>query len=949
MRSPVRPALLLPVFFASGLAGLVYEVVWTRFLSLLLGNTAHAQAVVLATFMGGLAVGYAWLGGLADRIAAGPDPARRLVRLYALLEAGIGLYGLLFPSLMKLASAGFLSAARELGMGSPALLPLSLVVAALALAIPSVLMGGTLPVLVAWAAGRPNEAGQVVSRFYAVNSAGGVVGAIVTGFFFIESLGQRGTIYFAAGLNLLLAAVSVLIAARATLTIEQSESESNAAAGGEPDSFDSPDSYNAPRFFPAAAACLCGLAALLLEVVWIRLFTLIYGSSTQSFTVIVAAFITGITLGAAWARRRLANQARPIRLIAIAAGTSAALVLLSQPAYTFLPWLFGHFRMSFAEKNAFYSFQAIKFAISFAMMVVPTVASGLLLPVAAHLGSRTPGHTGREVGRVFAWNTAGSVLGAALTGTLVIPALTLRGSLVFGAVLYLVIGLIAAGIEARRNIPVPGARGILFALAAFTIVLPLYEWAAGWNPVLLNVGEFRRRTPVPAYSRWKELQEFAKLLYYKEGPTTTVAVQELPDGNRFLKVNGKTDASSRDDILTQIGIGVLGPLYAEQLQHAMVIGFGSGATANTLLKFGLEVDVAEIEPAVLGAADLFKEINDDCLRDPHLHAHIADARTFLQSTDRAWDVIISEPSNPWVAGVGSLFTKEFFETARDRLAPGGAFVQWFHVYDMDDDMVRLILRTLGSVFPEVSVWEFESDVALVARSRPVGDEQTFLNFIEARFEVPEVRRYLMRFGVYDLFSFLSLQLAGEPGFRALLDEGPLHVDDRPLLEYRAPRAQFNRSASSLLVRHDERGHRTDLLAMRWAKTRRLTLDNMVDFTLLQSEQKYTSDAYRYLFLQPVLDGCKEPATLGRLALNYEGTHAPTQADRALAALARIEPSGARYLGLSAQLRIGRLGLEAASKDSQVLEWLGKCVKAPGGDRFRERCKKSVEELGVSVD
>ena len=818
----------------------------------------------------------------------------------------------------------------------------------------------------AWAS-RRGSVGEEVSRLYALNSAGAVVGGALAGFYLIETLGQRHTVYAAAAGNLGLAAAAFLLSRWSSASDGKAGDPATAAVVAE---------TSREAWLPVLCAFAAGAAALLLEVVWIRLFALIFGSATQSFTVIVCAFITGITIGAAWAERLLrpfaasqpdaalqpesaamqqnaalqpkpaASQQRLLRGL-FAAGLGAALfTAIAQAAYVLLPWMLARLRMHYGAEHAFLRFSGARFSLCLLVMAVPTVLSGLLLPFCAELASARRG-AGDAVGRVFSANAAGAVLGAALAGTVLVPHLSLRGTLLCAEVLYLAIGLAGAarGFSGR-------GRSAVLGLAALATLATLAASHRSWDLRALDAGEFRRSAPVGSYAAWAAEQRRAELTFHEEGSTSTVSVLTLPDGKRYLKVNGKTDASNWGDVLTAAGSPAVGVLAAEHPRHALVVGFGSGVTADALLKFGLDVDVVEIEPAVLHAAPLFTDVNDGCLE--RVRVHVADARTFLQVAEKKWDVIVNEPSNPWVAGVSSLFTREFFQAVSARLDDGGSFVQWFHLYDMDDDTVRLILRTLASVFPEVSVWHFENDIALLARKRPMARD---LGTLQERFGAPAVRSYFNKLGVYDLFSLLSLQLASEEGVRKLLagDAGPLHEDDLPRLEYHAPRAQFDRSYSFWLTAHDERvallrsPAASDLLIADVLRARPPTLSEMIDFTLVQSAQPWSPERFRLLYFERVLASCREPWTLGRLVLSFERAKREREAERALAALETLEPSSARTMFLRVELRLRRLGPEQAARDPLVAGLLASCGRAPESDPYRKSCRALAQSLKLPLE
>ncbi|MBI5239724.1 MAG: fused MFS/spermidine synthase [Elusimicrobia bacterium] len=778
---------LFGLFFISGLCGLVYEVLWVRQLALVLGHTAAAQGLVLAVFMAGLGLGGLLLGRLADRVSSP-------LRLFGLLELGVGLLGLASPALLDGLSGLYLDLARR-GL-SPALswgLQAGLCAAVL---LPSAaLMGGSLPALARHLTRAPGRTQAAVSSCYAVNSAGAAVGALLAGLWLVPAFGLTWPVFGAAGLNLLVGAAALWIArdARPAATPE-----------GSPVSVSPKDDLSSVQLRVLyAAAFFSGAAALAYEVAWTRLLAVSLGSSVYAFSLMLAAFIAGISLGGALARRPVPGGLGPLAGMGLAQAGVALAVILTLPLYERLPYL--HYLaagMLRRTDGAFLVYQGFQLAVCFLLMLVPTVFMGMSLPWAAAAAARRLSRMGTQVGGVFGLNSLGSVLGAAAAGLVLLPVLGLE-RLILACVL---VNLALAAAVGWTLLARPVQRGALLAGCAAAALWAAFGTARGWDRLLLSAGEFRGRLSYDArgFPAYRERFRKQTLLFCRDDGDATVTVVKDGDST-VLKTNGKSDASTGDDLPTEILSAQLPLILRPGAREVLVVGLGSGITAGSVLTHPVaRLDLVEISRGVVEAERFFREHNGRPRDDPRLALHVEDAKTFLQLSPRRYDLIVSEPSNPWIAGVGNLFSVDYYREARARLAPGGLMVQWFHLYEMDDDTLRLLLRTFCSQFAQVTLWEIppsKTDILLIGSDAPLPRD---FGAMESEFGRPAVAKDLSRLGISRLTTLLALQSASGRTVRELAGSGRVNEDQFPLLEYAAPKALFRMGASDLVLARDER-------------------------------------------------------------------------------------------------------------------------------------------------
>ncbi len=770
---------ILPVavacFFLSGVAGLLYEVVWTRLLGLVFGHTVHAITTVLAAYMGGLALGSVLIGRRADRLA-------RPLRLYGILEAAIGLYCLATPLLFHAADRVYLWAFQGLQPSPAGSTVLHLLLSAALLLPPTTLMGATLPVLSRAVVGSEGVAASQVGTLYAVNTWGAVLGTALTGFSLIPALGLRTTIWTGAALNLLVAAMALLLAPAARSAGPAGQEE--APSIGE----------RALPWLPPGrvvialvAIGISGGASMAYQIAWTRALSLVLGSSTYAFTAMLTTFLVGLALGALIVsrvmRRRAIDGLAAFALVEIAAALAVVLML---PALGGLPHavvsVLGWAGVSHA------SMVGTQFGLSFAVMIVPTLLIGATFPLLLAGLSRDRQQLGRDVGLVYGANTVGTILGSILAGFVLIRAIGIQNTILAAAAANL-----AAGLVVLATAPATGRRqralGIAAALGFVVLALTVPRWDRGimTTGAAVYAGIFVQGTG----DGLRELSEKRELLFYDEGISTTVSVARDPGGTA-LTVNGKVDASNDADMPTQLLLGHLGPLLHPEARRVLVIGFASGVTAGALAQHPLEaIDVAELEPAMREASRFFARENRNVLADPRVRLREGDGRSILATAAQPYDLIVSEPSNPWIAGVASLFTLEFYRAARERLAPRGVMVQWLQNYSMYSRDMQMVVRTFQEVFPHVSVWAATpNDFLLVATPEPLRLDAAH---VEARVAAsPGTREDFDRFGWHReglVFRFFM----GEEDARRYAAGAPLNTDDRPLLEFSAPLALYSSS------------------------------------------------------------------------------------------------------------------------------------------------------------
>jgi spermidine synthase len=760
-----RRALLLAAFFLSGLAALVFELVWTRLLLLSIGTTATAVGVVLAAFMGGMGVGSALAG---RRWISRFDP----VVAFATLEGFVGVYALMSPPILR-AIAGVSRPGIQFLLALGALLPATIA------------MGASLPILVR-AFTRSDEPPAVgIGRLYAANTAGAVLGPLLAVFWFFPSVGLSATLWVGASLDFLVCG-SLLLGKRRLAFGRIAPVDSEAAPATVP-------------VLLLATVGLSGASAMVYEVAWSRTLSMVYGSSVYGVSIMLATFLFGIALGSGATARllRRRREGSPVSRLAKALMLSAIFAFVSLLVARSLPFLFLNFYSSFegSEGTLFFS----QFVIAALLMLPCTMALGATLPLAVD-ALPSSSDLGGQVARLYSANLAGSALGALSASVLLLASLGIEFSIRAAALAVLAMAVVLLARSPKFSV----ASGAVAGSAILLIV----ALDPGSQRVLKSFGIY---SGARAYARLevgklRELVAAHQLLFYRDGPTASVAVQQI-DRFRLLKINGKTDASNGPgDLQTQLLIGHL-PFLAVDAKRVAVVGWGSGMTVGAVLKHPVDrVEAFEIEPAVIEASRFFEPDNGKPMDDPRLELVLGDARRELRRGEGRYDLIINEPSNPWLTGVANLFTLDFFELAASRLTEDGVLCQWFHLYGMSEDSTRSLIATFRSVFPHVVAFK-DRDLILIGSRKPVSISVERLTRL---YQSKEVGESLARAGLkYPSDILVSMRLDSR-GVEAFAREAPLNTDDNMRLELRAPRTLYRDDVDAIL--EAMRMHRPDIVS-----------------------------------------------------------------------------------------------------------------------------------------
>jgi spermidine synthase len=779
MRRSDRNALFF-LFALSGFAGLIYESIWTHYLKLFLGHAAYAQALVLAIFMGGMAIG-SWIA------SARSGRWRNLLRAYALTEGIIGVFALVFHEVFRGATALAFDAVLPRLAGTPWAIVAFKWTLASALILPQcVLLGMTFPLMTAGVLRAYREQpGRSLAMLYFTNSIGAAIGVLVSGFVLVRFVGLPGTVRIAGLLNI---AVAAIVWRRFGRAAGDGAAPAEAGAG-------------ALRLDRTLAAYLLvsfvtGASSFVYEIAWIRMLSLVLGSSTHAFEVMLSAFILGLALGGLFIQRRIDGMASAPRTLAIVQVAMGLLALATLPLYgsTFgaMRWLLAVLPRT---DGGYTLFNLASNGIALAVMLPATFCAGMTLPLITFQLLRL-GRGEGAIGAVYASNTVGAIVAVFLATHLGMPLLGLKGLLTAGAALDLALGVAiawaAAGAFRTRRWPAALSAASVGAVALTLVAVQL-------DTRLMASGVYRLGKLLdPAINR---------VVLHRDGKTASVDLVATDPGYISIITNGKSDASAAMrpgltptlDEPTMILAAVVPMALHPEARTAAAIGFGSGMTTHTLLSNPrlASVDTIEIEEEMPKAARAFRPLNELAYVDPRSHIHLDDAKTFFSTHDRRYDLIVSEPSNPWVSGVAGLFSEEFYQLARRHLNEGGLFVQWIQLYEIDVELLSSVLKALGDNFSDYAVYAAnDNDAIVVARNGPLGDPSPEI------LRLPGLASSLQRTRVAGVQDIEVRKIGTRKAWEGLVRSYAIapNSDYAPVLDQNAARTRFlQASAAPLLV------------------------------------------------------------------------------------------------------------------------------------------------------
>lgn len=923
-------------FFLSGATGLVYQVVWLRILGLIVGHTVYAITAVLAAFMAGLALGSFIFARQSGRI-------RRLVAAYGWLEIGIGIYCGLIPVLLWLGSFVYLYVHRALGLSYGAFSVVQFLVVFLLLLVPTTLMGGTLPVLSQALVTGQADLARKVGLLYAINTFGAVAGVALAGYFLLPALGNHVTIAIAAVVNVAVGTLALVYSRRRQAGERAAAQEPPPPRRGSASRARASDQAPAPAPAPAishlsiwltvTALGVSGAVSMIYEVTWTRALTLVIGSSTYAFTAMLLAFLVGIAGGSAlfsWFRGARGGSPSAFAVLqgALAITVTLTLVLFGQFPALFLTVLRG----SGGEPALV---QLTQIVISALALLPTTLLIGATFPCAVAVAAREPGRVGRDVGNIYAVNTVGAIAGTVLVGFGLIPVFGVHASIKIGIIVNLLLTA-ALFLAPPRAALAWGVGAVAVVVGVVVALIPAWDQRvmvsgpAVYAPIYLEEADT---------AGLGEVLRKPQLVFYRDGISATVAVEKQGE-DLALRINGKADASTgRADMSTQLLLAHLPLLSHPDPKDVLVIGLGSGITAGAAARHPVDrIDVVEIEPAVVEASRLFAQAHGNVLDNPRVRTVVADGRNFLLTTAHRYDVIIVQPSNPWISGLASLFSVEFFELARQRLKPGGTMVQWVQGYNLLPEDMQMVVRTFRSVFPATSLWHTgAASYLLLGRTDPAPLD---LLRIKARYEANAgVRDDLGRIEVTSWFGILGYFVLDADGVGRLAAGAALNTDDGLPLEFHAPRALYVETGG-LNLRRVRDVRRTDVPEVTALSRRELEqVEVRYGIALVYANRNLWEEALGQFRRAMELSPNYTPALLGA-SLAHIRLEQPREGLAMIQRVLQREPANAEALAQAG------VAYSALNEPAQAIGFLERAVAAePGNAGYRELLEQARARAG----
>jgi spermidine synthase len=753
----VTPALVM-IFVLSGASGLIYQISWVRLLSFTFGVTIYAISIVVAAFMGGLALGSVLGGRLADRV-------RRPILVYAGAELLVAGLGLLSPMALSWVQSAYVALSpRDAAEAALGIVALRFALAAAVLLIPTTLMGATLPLMVKGSLSMGRNIGGRVSWLYASNTTGAILGTVGAGFFLIGTIGIADTIRTAAVFNLAAAVASVLLgaAARPVNTADFARSEEEAAR--DVDASATAVGQVAPfaRKLVIATFAVQGFASLAYEIIWTRILALILDGSTYAFSIVLATVLLGIALGSALVGPLMGRKLPWLRIYALLQAGVAALAFLGIVVFARVIGLVDRLRGVEALAQFLNWNYGNMATIALIAILPPMLLLGASFPIAARIVVSGARNAGRDLGVLYAGNTAGAILGAWAAGFLLIPAFGTQVSIELLAAINAVLAIALILVSGRGRMPTAAfamAMIIVSVVLAFTFAPAMYQRVVA--------SKFRGHDVV----------------WVGEGKETSVAVvRNQANGYRYMYINGQGQASDEPGMVWFHRLLAHLPMTLHpNPQDVLIVGLGGGATAGALSQHGVRLDVVELSETVIEGASLFGEDNYHILEYPKLHLKIDDGRNHLLLTDKKYDVITADVNHPRNAGAALIYSEEYYRQAKAALKPGGIMSQWLEDNGDNPDndtQRRLMARTFSRVFPNVTLWVFGA--LMLGTDQPLDYRQETL---ESRWAGRNLGTILEGSGFDSPEAVRSLFAMTDPELRAWAGEGPVMTDNHPFVEY----------------------------------------------------------------------------------------------------------------------------------------------------------------------
>ena len=750
----IKPIVWL-IFIFSGASGLIYQVIWMRQLTLIFGSTVFATSTVLTAFMGGLALGSYYFGKKIDESTQSP------LRIYALLEAGIGAFCLVWPLILTVLGALYVLIHRNITSEFYTLSLIRFVLTFGVLLIPSTLMGGTLPVLTRFFVKRLEQLGTNIGILYALNTFGAVIGTVAAGFFLIEALGIRWTLGVGIAINFVVAAIAIVLARKALATEADEPQEETQQL--EPENV----AHQPERLLVLWAIGISGFCALAYEVLWTRIMVFFLGSTTYAFATMLAAFLFGIALGSVVLARWVDRIKQPVAIFGIIQLGIGLFALILMPAFEELYGLSRAFQSTFGLSR-FWTFFSC-----FLVMSLPTFLMGASFPLVTKIYTGSARQLGKSIGNVYAVNTVGSILGSFCAGFILIPLLGIRPSIVLTVALNSGIGCLLI-LKSRWQTETGKSllQGIGIGMPILNAGLAVILLLTVNQPLFLKSAIFKTQRPGDT------------LVDYNEEVDATVTTLKDDEGvyRLYVDTNQAADASRWDSPSHRV-IAHLPLLLHPRPKRALVVGFGMGLTSHSITQHGVKVDAIELSSGVLSAAQkYFTHVNENVFENPQFNYKLNDGRNHILMTKTKYDMISTGIIHPLVsAGSSNIYTADFYRLCRRILTEDGIMCQWVPLHRLPEDHYKMIVRTFIEVFPETTLWyKYTPDfVILIGTREPLWIN--YKNFID-RARIANIREGLAADDL-DGMSLLDSFMMGPETVQKYVGAGPIHTDNRPRLEF----------------------------------------------------------------------------------------------------------------------------------------------------------------------
>ena len=766
----IKPTVWL-IFILSGASALIYEVIWMRQLTLVFGSTVFATSTVLTAFMAGLALGSYYFGRKIDEGKMSP------LKLYALLEAGIGGFCIIWPLLLTVLTGLYVLIYRNITSEFYTLSLIRFVLTFGILLIPSTLMGGTLPVLTRFFVKRLEQLGTNIGILYALNTFGAVIGTVAAGFFLIEALGIKWSLGVAIAINFGVALVALLLTRHAhKIEADEDEepTEDKVSEADEQETAIPEVVVKQERQLVLWAIGISGFCALAYEVLWTRILVFFLGSTTYAFATMLAAFLFGIALGSMVLARWVDRIKQPVATFGIVQLGIGLFALILMPAFERL------YGMTYALQSTFGSSRFWAFFSCFVVMSLPTFLMGASFPLVTKIYTGNARQLGRSIGNVYAINTVGSILGAFCAGFVLIPLLGIRPSIVLTVALNTSIGclLVLKGLRASASETELGSgaksifQGMGIAVPILNIGLAVIVLLTLSQPLFLKSTIYKTQRPGD------------EVVEYKEEIDATVTTLKDDEGvyRLYVDANQAADASRWDSPSHRV-IAHLPLLLHPNPKRALVVGFGMGLTSHSITQHGVQVDAIELSEGVISAAqEHFKHVNGNIFENRLFNWTINDGRNHILMTQKKYDMISTGIIHPLVsAGSSNIYTEDFYKLCQRILTEDGVMCQWVPLHRLPETHYKMIVRTFQHVFPETTLWyKYTPDfVILIGTKKPLTiDYSDFM----ARSRIPSIREGLAADDL-DGMSLLDSFMMGPEAVRKYVGDVPIHTDDRPRLEF----------------------------------------------------------------------------------------------------------------------------------------------------------------------